>query len=49
MGASDGKVDQRNIDRILKGPMKAYDKWIKNPQNKGKEFKYEINNDDMDK
>lgn len=48
-GASDGKVDQRNIDGILKDTMKAYDNWVKNSQNKGKEFKYKIDNDDMDK
>lgn len=24
--------------------MKAYDNWIKNPKNKGKEFRYEIDN-----
>ena len=45
MGDSkNGKVEQRNIDGILKDAMKAYDKWIQNPKNEGKEFKYEINN-----
>ncbi|MDR1763090.1 MAG: metallopeptidase family protein, partial [Dysgonamonadaceae bacterium] len=44
-----GKVEQRNIDGILKDAMKAYDKWIQNPKNEGKEFRYEINNSNMDK
>ena len=44
MGESQtGKVEQRNIDGILKDAMKSYDKWIQNPKNKGKEFRYEIN------
>jgi RHS repeat-associated protein len=38
-----GNVEQRNIDGILKDAMKAYEKWVQDPQNKGKEFKYEIN------
>ena len=38
-----GNVEQRNIDGILKDAMKAYDKWIQNPKNEGKEFRYEIN------
>jgi hypothetical protein len=40
-----GKVEQRNIDGILKDAMKEYDKWIQNPKNEGKEFRYEINSD----
>jgi RHS repeat-associated protein len=38
-----GNVEQRNINGILKDAMKAYEKWVQDPQNKGKEFKYEIN------
>lgn len=37
-----GKVDKRNIEGILKDAMKEYNKWIQNPNNKGKEFRYEI-------
>ena len=44
-----GKVEQRNIDGILKDSMKAYNNWIKNPKNKGKEFRYEIDKDTPDK
>ena len=43
-----GKVEQRNIDGILKDSMKAYDNWIKNPKNKGKNFRYEIDNNTPD-
>lgn len=43
MGAFGGKVEQRNIDSIInKDVMKAYNKWISNPENAGKEFRYEI-------
>ena len=38
-----GKVEQRNIDGILKDAMKAYDKWVQ--KNNGKIFKYEIDKD----
>ena len=38
-----GKVEQRNIDGILKDAMKAYDKWVQ--KNNGKTFKYEIDKD----
>ena len=38
-----GIVEQRNINDILKDALKAYDEWIKNADNKGKEFRYEIN------
>ena len=45
-----GKVEQGNIDGILKDSMKAYNNWIKNPKNKGKEFRFEIDKDvDPDK
>jgi len=44
-----GKVEQGNIDGILKDSMKAYNNWIKNPKNKGKEFRYEIDKDTPDK
>ncbi len=29
--------------------MKAYNNWIKNPKNKGKEFRYEIDKNTPDK
>lgn len=29
--------------------MKAYNNWIKNPKNKGREFRYEIDKDTPDK
>ena len=29
--------------------MKAYNNWFKNPKNKGKEFRYEIDKDTPDK
>ncbi len=46
MGDSqNGKVEQRNIDGILKDAMKSYDSWSKDKNNVGKEFKYEINVD----
>jgi hypothetical protein len=41
-----GNVEQRNIDLILQDAMRAYNKWIQNPKNRRKEFKYEINNDE---
>ena len=44
-----GKVEQGNIDGILKDSMKAYNNWIKNPKNKGKELRYEIDKDTPDK
>ena len=37
-----------NIDSIIKDSMKAYDNWIKNSKNKGKEFRYEIDNNTPD-
>ena len=49
MGSPDGKVEQRNINGILKDSMKAYNNWIKKTKNKGKEFRYEINNYNPDK
>lgn len=42
MGDSKGQVDQRNIEGILQDAMKAYETWSKDKNNKGKEFKYEI-------
>ena len=45
-----GKVEQGNIYGILKDSMKAYNNWIKNLKNKGKEFRFEIDKDvDPDK
>lgn len=38
-----GIVEQKNIDAILMDAMKEYDKWIQNPDNSRKEFRYEIN------
>lgn len=44
MGNSqNGIVEQRNIDGILKDAMKAYEVWLKDGDNTGKEFRYEIN------
>ena len=44
MGDSqNGKVEQRNIDAILQDAMKAYEIWIQDKNNAGKEFRYEIN------
>jgi RHS repeat-associated protein len=44
MGDSkNGKVEQINIDAILEDAMKAYDVWSQDENNKGKEFRYEIN------
>ncbi|HAL80860.1 MAG TPA: hypothetical protein DCO83_00385 [Mucilaginibacter sp.] len=44
MGDSqNGKVDQRNIDGVLKDALKAYDTWSKDKNNKGKTFTYGIN------
>ena len=40
---------KQNIDGILKDSMKTYNNWIKNPKNKGKEFRYEIDKDTPDK
>ena len=43
MGNSqNGKVDQRNINGILKDALKAYETWSKDKNNAGKEFRYEI-------
>ena len=46
MGNSkNGVVEQRNIELILQDAMSEYNKWIQNPKNEGKIFRYEINND----
>lgn len=50
MGSSQkGKVEQRNIDGILGDAMKAYEVWLQDKNNVGKEFKYEINTNNPNK